>query len=196
MTGVILQINVSNGGVPKRPIDVGTVWEEGLRGDRQADLRAHGGLNRAVCLYSFEVIEQLRSEGHAIGPGTTGENVTVGALDWALVVPGAEMRLGKEVRLEITAYATPCWKNAQWFRDGDFDRMSQAVHPGESRVYARVIWGGAIRIGDPVELMVADAATRVARQQPTTYRWPRDFGEFVGEARDLALRSRASRRGG
>jgi MOSC domain-containing protein YiiM len=88
MTGVILQISLSNGGVPKRAIDRGIVWEEGLQGDRQADLRAHGGPARAVCLYSFEVIERLRAEGHPIGPGATGENVTVGALDWSLVVPG------------------------------------------------------------------------------------------------------------
>ena len=102
MTGVILQISVSNGGVPKRAIERGIVWEEGLEGDRQADLRAHGGPSRAVCLYSFEVIERLRAEGHPIGPGATGENVTVGALDWSLVVPGVEMRLGDEVRLEVT----------------------------------------------------------------------------------------------
>ena len=31
MTGVILQISMSNGGVPKRAIDRGIVWEEGCR---------------------------------------------------------------------------------------------------------------------------------------------------------------------
>ena len=175
MTGVVLQISVSNGGVPKHAVERGIVWEEGLQGDRQADLRAHGGPSRALCLYSLEVIDKLRAEGHAVGPGTTGENVTVGALDWSLVVPGVELRLGREVLLEVTAYAAPCWKNAQWFRDGDADRMSQSRHPGESRVYARVRSGGEIRVGDPVELIPLDAATRSARQQPRTYRWPRDF---------------------
>ena len=175
MTGVVLQISVSAGGVPKRAIDRGIVWEEGIEGDRQADLRAHGGPSRAVCLYSFEVIERLRAEGHPIGPGSTGENLTVGALDWSLVVPGVELRVGAEVHLEVTAYTTPCWKNARWFKDGDIGRMSQARHPGESRVYARVLNGGAIHVGDPVDLMPLDAATRSARQQPRTYRWPRDF---------------------
>ena len=175
MTGVILQISASNGGVPKHSIERGIVWEEGLQGDRQADLRAHGGPMRALCLYSFEVIERLRAEGHPIGPGTTGENVTVGALDWSLVVPGAQMRLGREVLIEITAYAAPCWKTARSFSDGDSDRMSQADHPGESRVYARVLRGGEIRAGDPVELIPETAATRTARQQVRTYRWPQDF---------------------
>jgi len=175
MTGVIVQISVSNGGVPKRAVDRAIVWEEGLHGDRHANRRAHGGPVRAVCLYSCEVIEKLRAEGHPIGPGAAGENVTVGTLDWSLVVPGVEVRLGKEVRLEVTAYATPCWKNARWFRDGDVGRMSQSRHPGESRVYARVLRGGEIGVGDPVELIPLDAATRAARQQPRTYRWPRDF---------------------
>jgi hypothetical protein len=42
MIGVIVQINLSRGGVPKWPVGRGIVWEEGLQGDRQADQRAHG----------------------------------------------------------------------------------------------------------------------------------------------------------
>jgi MOSC domain-containing protein YiiM len=85
------------------------------------------------------------------------------------------MRLGGEVLVEVTTYASPCWKNARSFLGGDVDRMSQSRHPGESRVYARVRRGGEIRVGDPVELICLDAAARTARQQPHTYRWPRDF---------------------
>ena len=110
-----------------------------------------------MCLYSFEVIERLRAEGHPIGPGAAGENVTVGAVDWSLVVPGAEMRLGNEVLLEVTAYATPCWKNARWFRDGDADRMSQ---PGTRRSSSTLVsFGGAI----PWRSREADPSTAAAR---------------------------------
>jgi len=173
--GVIRQISVSGGGVPKRAVERAVVWEEGLEGDRQADLRAHGGPARALCLYSLEVIERLRAEGHPIRPGAAGENVTVGALDWALVVPGAELWLGRTVQLEVTGYTAPCWKIAACFRDGDVERISHSRHPGESRVYTRVLSGGEIRVGDRVELVARDAATRVARQQVRTYRWPQDF---------------------
>src|SRR5262249_30881188 len=134
----------------------------------------------AVCLYSAEVIDTLRAEGHAVAPGVTGENVTVGGLDWALVVPGVEMQLGRDVRLEVTAYAAPCWKNARWVLDGAADRMSQSQHPGESRVYARVLAGGEIRAGDPVQLIPLDAAARTARRRIPTYRWPRDFARSAG----------------
>jgi MOSC domain-containing protein YiiM len=174
-TGVIRQISVSGGGVPKRPIERVVVWEEGLEGDRQADLRAHGGPARALCLFSLEVIEALRAEGHPIEPGAAGENVTVGALDWALVVPGVELVLGRDVQLEVTGYAAPCWKIAACFRDGDVERIGHSRHPGHSRVYARVRSGGEIRVGDRIELIARDAATRAARQQVRTYRWPQDF---------------------
>ena len=63
------------------------------------------------------------------------------------------MAIGPSVVAEVTDYATPCSKNAGWFVDGKFGRMSQTRHPGESRVYAKVIKTGAIAAGDSVELV-------------------------------------------
>ena len=50
---------------------------DGLEGDRQRDLRFHGGPLRAVSLYSLELIEALQAEGHPIAPGAMGENLTM-----------------------------------------------------------------------------------------------------------------------
>ncbi len=174
-TARIFQLNVSRGGVPKRPVAEAHVDAGGMEGDRQADRRIHGGPDRALCLFAVEVLATLRAEGHPIAPGCAGENITTEGLDWRLVVPGARLRLGSEAEIEITSYTTPCWKNARWFRDGDPDRMRQEQHPGESRVYARVLRPGLLRTGDPIELIEETAAERVRRQQPRTFRWPRDF---------------------
>jgi MOSC domain-containing protein YiiM len=57
------------------------------------------------------------------------------------------------LEIEVTHYATPCSKNARWFVDGRYNRMHENRHPGESRVYARVISGGVMRAGDAVELL-------------------------------------------
>lgn len=149
----IHQINISDGGVPKLPIDEADVGERGLVGDRQADRVHHGHPEQAICLYSLEVIQKLQEEGHPIAPGSAGENLTVSGIDWATVVPGVRMRIGEELEIEITDYATPCSKNTPWFVDGKFGRMSQARHPGESRVYARVTTGGHIAQGDPILLL-------------------------------------------
>ena len=100
--GRIFQINVSDGGVPKMPVRAVEVGLFGLRGDRQRDTEHHGGLERAVCLYSLERILALQAEGHPIYPGAVGENVTVSSLDWEQVVPGARLWLGEAVAIEIT----------------------------------------------------------------------------------------------
>jgi MOSC domain-containing protein YiiM len=106
-----------------------------------------------VCLYALEMIEQLRAEGHPIAPGTAGENVTVAGLDWSRVVPGSRLRLGRDVLLEVTRYTTPCTNIAGSFTGGAFARILQERHPGQSRVYTRVVRGGEITPGDPVELL-------------------------------------------
>lgn len=150
--GRVHQISTSNGGVPKLAIDSAVVDASGVVGDEQADKVHHGSPDQALCLYSLEVIETLRSEGHSIAPGSAGENITVSGLDWQRVVPGSRMKIGP-VEIEITYYATPCAKNAQWFKDRKFNRMHASKHPGEARVYARVLEGGPIATGDPVELL-------------------------------------------
>jgi MOSC domain-containing protein YiiM len=152
--GRLESINLSDGGLPKRPVPEATVTPGGVTGDRQRDLRYHGGPDRAVSLYSAEVIAVLAAEGHPIAAGTTGENLTVSGLPWAEVVPGAEVRVGP-VRLLVTRYAAPCRFIAGSFAGGGFARISEKVHPGSSRVYARVLEGGTVRVGDPVELSPA-----------------------------------------
>lgn len=150
--GLIHQLNISPGGVPKRPVDTATVDTTGLAGDGHRD-EDHGGQDRAVCLLALEVIEALAADGHPIAPGTTGENVTVRGLDWARVVPGTQLHLGDEVRVEVTEYTTPCKTIAGSFQDGNFARVSQKAAPGYSRVYARVLRGGTVRPDDQVHLV-------------------------------------------
>lgn len=155
MSARIFQINVSPGGVPKSPVPSTRVTEDGLEGDRQKNLKYHGGPKRAVCLYSLERIEALQAEGHPIFPGATGENVTVSGLDWDGVTPGARLRLGDEVVLEILSYTEPCGTIRRYFKDQQIKRMLQDENPGWSRVYAGVLAGGVIKVGDGVSLSPA-----------------------------------------
>jgi len=144
------QISVSDGGVPKSPVPEARITVNGVSGDRQRNLEAHGGVDRAVCLFSLDVIEALQAEGHSIKPGASGENLTIAGLEWAELKPGDQLRIGDAVRLEIVKYTEPCRFNAQWFRDGNFNRINQKKHPGWSRLYARVLAEGIVKPGDPV----------------------------------------------
>lgn len=149
---IILSLNVSNGGVPKIPVKEAWAGGEGLDGDRQRDRRFHGGPDRALCLYSAERIASLREEGHPIAPGTVGENVTVAGLDWPAIRPGTRLRVGGAL-VEITSYTAPCRTIAGSFAGGEFRRISQTVWPGWSRVYARVLEPGLLKVGDDVAMM-------------------------------------------
>jgi MOSC domain-containing protein YiiM len=152
LIGTVVSINVSSGGVPKSRISGVQVSRSGLQNDAQNDTKHHGGPDRAVCVYSLERIRSLQAEGHPIDVGTAGENVTLEGVDWDLVVPGARLRLGDRVLLEVVSFTNPCKTIKASFIDGKFIRIAQKLHPGWSRVYARVLSEGQIHFGDPVEV--------------------------------------------
>lgn len=146
------QISVSNGGVPKLAVARARIGVNGVEGDRQNDLKHHGGPERAVCLFSLEVIERLRGEGHPIRPGSAGENLTIEGLEWPRVTPGARLVFDGGVELEIASYTKPCATIRDSFEGLKFARIRQEEFPGESRVYARVIREGEVVVGEGVRL--------------------------------------------
>jgi MOSC domain-containing protein YiiM len=146
----IVQLSRSRGGVPKLAVDEADVTWLGLAGDVQKNKQLHGGPDRALCLFALEVIERLRAEGHPIVPGSTGENITVRGLDWAAIGPGDRLALGDQVRIEITELTTPCKAIKRSFVDGRFIRIRDR---GESRLYARVLACGHVRVGDLVAVI-------------------------------------------
>ena len=151
MTGRLEAINLSRGGVPKQCVFEARITEQGLEGDHQNDTYHHGGPDRAVVLFSLDVIQRLRMEGHPIATGTVGENLTLSGLDWPAIVPGTRVTIG-DVELRITKYATPCNNIRRSFLKNDFMRIYQDHHPGWSRVCARVVKGGIVRPGDAVSV--------------------------------------------
>ena len=155
LIGTIRSINLSLGGVPKSAVTDAQVTRSRIVGDLQNDAKHHGGPEKAVCLYSLECIKALQREGHPIDIGTAGENLTVEGINWDLVVPGARFRCGDDVELEVASFTNPCKTIKDSFIDGRFRRISHLFHPGWSRVYARVLAEGKIRIGDRIRLVPA-----------------------------------------
>lgn len=150
--GRVTGLQVSAGGVPKRPVGAAQVSTGGLEGDRQRNRRFHGGPTRALCAYSQERLDALAEEGHPVVRGLLGENVTIAGLDWSMVRPGIRLRLGAVIAL-VTAYAAPCQQIAGAFRDGDFTRIGQKRHPGWSRVYLSILEEGMLRVGDTAAVL-------------------------------------------
>ena len=155
-SAAVHQINTSLGGVPKLPVAGPVeVTKRGVDGDKQKDLIHHGAPHQALCVYSLEIIEALVAEGHEIGPGRAGENLTITGLDWASLRPLDRFLVGPEMVMELTSPAAPCSKNAQWFSNRNFRRIEDGLHPGWARWYARVVTEGTVSAGDMVELLTA-----------------------------------------
>jgi len=160
MTGSILQINASPGGIPKRAIPEATVTAEGIRGDSWAHPDIHGGENKALLLITAEGIDELIAQGFALYPGALGENLTTQGIDRRQMRPGQRYRAG-EVVLELTKLRTPCAaldiygpSIKQSIYDAEVN-VGNASSPrwGLSGFYARVIHAGTIRSRDIIRLV-------------------------------------------
>ena len=157
-TGRVVQVNAGGGGVPKLPLPEGRITSSGVEGDRQRTRKHHGRPWQALCLWSAEVIDALAADGHPIGYGSAGENLTLSGLDWAAMRPGVQLRIGP-VLVETTALAVPCRQNARWFTDGRFSLLKHSP-----RRYARVLEDGVVRPGDVV--VVEPLPLAVPAQRP------------------------------
>ena len=155
MSAVVHSINISTqGGVPKLPIDKAQIKFEGVEGDfnkfRTEKKNSIG--TRAVTLFSLEQIEKLKSEGHAIDVGTTGENITIEGVDWPSLEVGARMMIG-EAMIELSEPTAPCSKIGKSFIDGAFSRIDHELELGWSRWSASVIEEGQVEVGNQVIIL-------------------------------------------
>jgi MOSC domain-containing protein YiiM len=148
MPGVLLQLNISNGGMPKLPIAEARVSKDGVTGDWQKNRKYHGGPDQAICLFSEELYQAIGEELEVtLAPGTVGENFTTRGLNLQSIRPGDRLRVG-ECLIEITMIRTPC-HNLDKFHEQLMAKMK-----GRSGWKARVIEEGTVRAGDFVEVLV------------------------------------------
>lgn len=155
MPARVLQVNVSDGGVPKRAVGHAVVRRDGLDGDAVDHPKIHGGPERAVCLFPVELIRALQDEGHPVFPGAVGENLTLAGVDWSALEVGDRLAVGDEVVLQLASRVEPCSTIKAYFADGNFKRIKPDRAPGETRWYARVLSEGTVRPGDAVRVAAA-----------------------------------------
>lgn len=152
--GRIASVNVSPGGVPKRPVPRAWIGRLGLDTDAHSEPEpAHGGADQAVCIYTAASIARVAADGHRAFPGAFGENLTLEGIELGDLRAGDRLAIGADgVVLELTAHAAPCQTIAHWFVERRIARISPKTNPADARWYARVIVEGAVRVGDRVEL--------------------------------------------
>lgn len=156
----------------KAPVE-GAAWVTllGVAGDRQADTENHGGVDKAVLLYSADHYPHWRAElGMLDMPfGGFGENLTVSGQDERSVCIGDVLTIG-DAEFEVSQPRQPCWKMARRWRIKTLP--ATVIQNGRSGWYCRVTREGQVCAGDEVALLrrpfpewTVHAANRVMHQR-------------------------------
>ena len=141
-------------GLPKRAVSRLTITSEGVEGDynRWRTEEANGDPDQAVLLLSEEILVALREEGWPVQAGELGENLTLADLPPNALQPGVQVKLG-EVVLEVSKACDPCTVLFTLPYVGE-ERGPEFLRTmlGRRGWYARVVHGGTVRAGTPVEV--------------------------------------------
>jgi len=181
------------------------VGKTNLTGDGQADLKNHGGVDKAVLAYSADHYPKWRDELRMpeMPYGAFGENLTIASLSEQLVCIGDIFRIGTAI-LEVSQPRQPCWKLARRWRMHELVRL--VVHNGRSGWYLRVLEEGWIEAQMPVTLTERpNPGWSVARANEVLHHCTTDVeltqeladvpelaDSWVGELRERAGRLRAA----
>lgn len=141
--GKIMAVCISEKrGTQKKNIEkVRLIENFGLEGD------AHGGnWHRQVSLLSYEKVRAFEEKGISVEDGAFGENLLVEGFDFKTLPLGTRFRCG-EALLEMTQIGKECHSHCEIYQ-----AVGDCIMPREG-VFARVLHGGMIQIGDELEIV-------------------------------------------
>jgi MOSC domain-containing protein YiiM len=128
-------------GVKKRNVKISILKEDfGILND------AHAGTSRQISLLAEESIEKMRAKGLDANFGDFAENIVTCGIDLKDLPVGAQIKIGKVALLEITQIGKVCVS-----RCAIYYKMGDCIMPREG-IFAKVIKGGIIKVGDRLEV--------------------------------------------
>ena len=150
----VVSINISQGGIPKRPIDSVRIALSGLEGDGHNHAK-HYRLEQAVSIQDIETLEELRCEGYSLQCGTTGENINVANLNINTLPIGTILIFSSGVELEISKVRSPCY-----VLDAIDPRLKESIL-GRCGMYARVLKEGTMSTGESIRVSLQPEALMI-----------------------------------
>jgi MOSC domain-containing protein YiiM len=144
------------------------VLAEHLVGDGQADLRVHGGRDKAVYAYAQEhhAYWQQFIPAARLVPGAFGENLTTVGLLEDQVCVGDHFQVGTAV-LVAQQPRQPCLKLGARLQDASLvRRFAEAARSG---IYFRVQQQGVLRAGDAITLVARSPYTVTIQDMAAVY---------------------------
>ena len=135
----------------KLPVPEAWLGRENFTGDAQADLRVHGGPDKAACVYSFDHYPFWQEVlGRPLAPGAFSENLTIAGLRESEICLGDIFQAGA-ARVQVSQPRQPCFKLAGRLGRSD---TAELIHAnGFTGLYVRVLDEGLVRAGDAFELL-------------------------------------------
>ena len=146
----VVSINISTGGIPKRPINAVRILFSGLEGDGHNHTK-HYRPEQAVSLQDLEKLTELRDEGYELVCGTTGENINICNLNINALDVGTILSFSGGVELEISKVRHPCY-----VLDAIDPRLKEVI-VGRCGMYARVIKEGVLHVGETIDVSAVAA---------------------------------------
>ena len=142
--GEVLSVNISDKkGEKKHNVDrCLLVAQLGLQDD------AHAGFqHRQVSLLAQASVQKIRDKGLDVQFGDFAENLSISGIELFTLPLGTNLKVGKDVLLEITQIGKLCHERCHIFH-----QVGDCVMPREG-VFAAVITGGEVRVGDEVAVI-------------------------------------------
>ena len=164
----LLSVNVSLGkevpykgktvatGIFKEPVNGRVMLRVlNLDGDRQVDLKGHGGPYKAVCVYSIEQYQQWEKElgRDDFRHGQFGENFTVDGMPDDKTHVGDVFRVGNSL-VQVTQPRVPCYRLGIKMGSPEFPK--KFLQSNRVGFYMRVLQEGEVGAGDSIELVETD----------------------------------------
>lgn len=139
--GKIVSINISeNKGTVKLPVNSAILKEDyGIVGDAHA-----GDTIRQISLLDSESIKEAKERGISVDMGDFAENITTEGIDLLSLNIGDELTVGNGL-LQITQIGKKCHQMCEVGR-----RVGDCIMPRRG-IFAKVIKGADIKVGDPIQ---------------------------------------------
>ncbi len=154
-------------GVFKKKV-IGMVFADkiNLQGDGQADLKNHGGYDKAVNVYPFSHFQYFNDTfSLKMTNGAFGENFTTRGLTEETVFIGDVFKIG-DALFEVSQPRQPCWKiSAKWMKG----LHREFIKSGFTGWYFRVIRAGYVRSGNIIELIERKSSWSIKKANDVFY---------------------------
>lgn len=140
-------------GTQKQPCD-----SVKLKPDWGIDGNSHAGQwHRQVSLLSYESVEDFKARGAQVEDGSFGENLVVEGFDLKTLPLGTRFICGDGAELELTQIGKECHSHCAIYYT-----MGECIMPHEG-VFTRVVKGGTVCPGDPIEIVHTPTAEETAQ---------------------------------